>query len=137
MRWQSTRGPLRRDPQVLVRSYFRMTWFPPSSLLVFPQPAPPQTIVVRPLGRPPLLISSKPGMPVGVFFRGRTFPAGRFARVDIFFRNPQNMLRAGSSKRGHANRYKLSMQEAGWNKVEPNSELLWLHGIYGPAEPIS
>src|ERR1700745_2987236 len=35
--------------------------------MVFPQPGPPQTIDVRPFGRPPSLISSNPGIPVGVF----------------------------------------------------------------------
>jgi hypothetical protein len=33
--------------------------------MVFPQPGPPQTIVVRPRGNPPPLISSSPLIPVG------------------------------------------------------------------------
>lgn len=32
---------------------------------VLPQPAPPVTNVVRPFGKPPPVISSRPGMPVG------------------------------------------------------------------------
>jgi hypothetical protein len=47
------------------------------------------------------------------------------------------VLRAGSSKTGHADRYKLSMPEAGWIKIEPNSELTWRHAICGLAQPIS
>jgi hypothetical protein len=34
-----------------------------------PQPAEPQTSVGLPAGNPPPVISSKPGMPVGVFFK--------------------------------------------------------------------
>ena len=34
---------------------------------VLPEPAPPQTNVGRPAGRPPLVISSRPCMPVGDF----------------------------------------------------------------------
>src|ERR1044072_2697203 len=34
---------------------------------VFPQPALPHTSVGRPLGKPPLVTSSRPDMPVGVF----------------------------------------------------------------------
>ena len=35
--------------------------------IVLPQPGPPHTIVVRPRGKPPPLISSRPRMPVGAF----------------------------------------------------------------------
>jgi hypothetical protein len=36
--------------------------------MVLPQPGPPQTMVGRPAGRPPPVISSKPAIPVGAFF---------------------------------------------------------------------
>ena len=36
---------------------------------VLPEPGPPETRVGRPVGRPPLVISSKPGIPVGDFLR--------------------------------------------------------------------
>jgi hypothetical protein len=35
--------------------------------MVFPEPGPPTRSVVRPLGRPPPVISSNPAMPVGAF----------------------------------------------------------------------
>ena len=35
-------------------------------IMVFPHPAPPQRIVVRPFGRPPRLISSSPRIPEGL-----------------------------------------------------------------------
>jgi hypothetical protein len=38
---------------------------------VFPQPAPPVTNVILPLGKPPPVISSKPVIPVGVL--GKNF----------------------------------------------------------------
>jgi hypothetical protein len=38
---------------------------------VLPDPAPPQTRVGRPLGRPPLVISSRPWMPVGALASAR------------------------------------------------------------------
>src|SRR5258708_33281479 len=44
--------------------------------MVLPQPGPPQTMVVRPLGRPPPVISSSPGMPVGDFSRGSNSRTG-------------------------------------------------------------
>src|SRR5580704_13427060 len=42
--------------------------------MVLPQPGPPQTIVVRPRGNPPPLISSSPLIPVGAF--GNEFSLG-------------------------------------------------------------
>src|SRR3712207_2273871 len=41
---------------------------------VLPQPAPPQTSVGRPFGRPPWVISSKPPIPVGALGRGWAAP---------------------------------------------------------------
>src|ERR1017187_2057580 len=53
--------------------------------MVLPEPGPPTSSVVRPSGKPPPVISSKPVMPVGAFFSPLTrgdwtglilFPAG-------------------------------------------------------------
>ena len=49
----------------------------PSSVL--PQPALPQTSVGRPCGRPPIVISSKPRMPVGVLAKPGSASAATFA----------------------------------------------------------
>jgi len=38
--------------------------------MVFPHPGPPQTMVVRPRGNPPPLISSRPLIPVRAFGKG-------------------------------------------------------------------
>src|ERR1700730_12229547 len=54
--------------------------------MVLPQPGPPQMIVVRPLGRPPPLISSSPRIPVGDFRIGESdFGVGESARTEAVF----------------------------------------------------
>ena len=45
---------------------------------VLPEPGPPQTSVGRPAGKPPWVISSRPGMPVGALRR-----AGRAVMVSV------------------------------------------------------
>src|ERR1700730_4992839 len=51
--------------------------------MVFPQPGPPHTMVGRPAGRPPPLISSKPAIPLGAFFScGKARVAAALVRFD-------------------------------------------------------
>src|SRR5688500_9237729 len=57
---------------------------------VLPQPAPPQRSVGRPAGNPPPVISSSPGMPVGVFFK-----TGSSAFVGSLLREVERALLGG------------------------------------------
>jgi hypothetical protein len=72
--------------------------------MVFPQPGPPQTMVGRPAGSPPLVISSKPAIPLGAFFncgnaRAAAADLGRFdARVIRALFVPRNVKSGGDNK---------------------------------------
>src|SRR5581483_1905159 len=56
---------------------------------VFPDPGPPHTSVFLPVGIPPVVISSRPGVPVGVFLTNscscRTFLASLLRGLPSFF----------------------------------------------------